>query len=453
MNDTIHIAYCLDDGYAEPTCVSMASMLANTKSNLHFHVLSNKLSDENKAKLSSLSKCFPHGEWSFNRVDVDTSGFILGPFKHITIDTYYRFFIPMILPELERIIYIDGDTVIVGDILELWNENLEGKVAGVVQDIVQDGNSENRLKIFGLKYDCQYFNAGVLLLKLKEFEKLYTLETLPIIINDLYKKFKDNNVCWLSDQDVLNYLFHSEKYAKYLNLKYNLSDQNQNFYHYFYGQSSRYLKTWNESSKFPIIIHYANSKKPWHLNNEIMLSVHWSLYYKYKALTPFYDPLDEKRIAEYERREKITKTEALLPTYTYIQLFWRDVFASSAEYVKQVIGNRKLALWGAGQHITHIMGVFASRELYPDVVVDGLDVNYGKEVFEYAVQPAEILRGKAEDYFVVLCMENKQARDAVIKILKEYGYGENEFVHAYAEAYERENLLTVLSVTGGDGKL
>jgi hypothetical protein len=36
-------------------------------------------------------------------------------------------------------------------------------------------------------------------------------------------------------------------------------------------------------------------------------------------------------------------------------------------------------------------------------------------------------------------METKPAHDAVIKLLKEYGYDENGFAHAYAEAYEREN--------------
>jgi len=439
-NDIIHIAYCLDDGYAEPTCVSMASMLANTKSEVHFHVIFSKLSDENKEKLSSLSERFPHGQWSFHRVEFDTSSFVLESIIHFTVDTYYRFFIPKVLPELEKIIYIDGDTVIVGDILELWNENLEGKIVGVVQD-VSSYTHENRLKIFGLKHNWQYFNAGVLLLKLKEFGKLYTLETLPTIIGDLYKRFKDKNVFWLADQEVLNYLFNGEKYAKFLNLKYNLIDQDHDVdsYRHFYGQISRYLKERDEANNLPIIIHYGGCKKPWHLNNCLVFSLHWRLYYKYKALTPFYDPLDEKRIAEYERREKITKTEALLPTETYINLFWRDIFINSAEYVKKVIGSRKLVFWGIGQHIFHIMTLFALRGLYPDIVVDGLASNHGKEVFEYTVQPADILRGKTEENFVVLCMETKRVRDAVKKILKEYGYDENGFVHAYAEAYEREN--------------
>jgi len=436
MAEVIHVVYCLDDGYAEHTCVSMTSMLANTKSNVHFHVISNRLSDENKAKLSYLSKSFPHGSWSFYRMDFDTSGFVIEPTRYLTVETYYRFFIPKILPELERVIYIDGDTVIIGDISELWNEYLEdGIVAGVVQN---PGDPEEHLKIFGSKY-YRYFNAGVLLLKLEEFKKLYTLETLPAMIVDLYEKFKSNNVLWCADQEVLNYLFNGEKYAKFLNCKYNLADYGSNFYYSLCGQNSRSLREWNNANNSPIIVHYGGPQKPWHLGNELMLSLRWRLYYKYKVLTPFYDSLDEKRIAEYDRRELLTKTESLMPTRLYIQWFWRDIFIHSAKCVKQVIGNRKLVYWGASKHITHIMVTFTSEDLYPDIVVDGLAANWGEAVFEYTVQPAEILRGKAEEFFVVLCMETKQARDTVIKLLEEYGYDENGFVHAYAEAYEREN--------------
>jgi len=445
MPETIHVVYCLDDGYAEPTCVSMASMLANTKSNVHFHIISNRLSDKNKAILSSLSEQFSHGQWSFHGVDFGTSGFVLEPTAHLSIEAYYRFFIPKILPELEKVIYIDGDTVIVGDILQLWNENLDGKIAGVVSDIkFNDFSFDTRMKILGLKYDWHYFSSGVLLLKLKGFEKLYTLETLHTITTDLYKKYKHNNVFWNADQEAFNYLFKGEKYAKFLNVKYNLESQNIDLYSNHcssYGQNTRCLSEWSNANNSPIVIHYAGAKKPWHLNNDFTFSPHWRLYYKYKALTPFHNPLDEKRIAEYNHHEQFIKTEALIPIDFYIKLFWRDIFLNSTKYVKQVLGNRKLAYWGAGEHITHIMGIFAQDGLYPDAVVDDLAVNWDKAVFEYTVQSAEILQGKADEYLVVLCMETKQACDAVIKLLKEYGYEENGFTYAYAEAYERENKL------------
>jgi lipopolysaccharide biosynthesis glycosyltransferase len=410
----------------------MASMLANTKSEIHFHVISNRLSDENKAKLSSLSERFPHGKWNYYGFEYDDKALTIP--EHLTVETYYRFFLPAILPELERIIYIDGDTIINGEIAELWNEDLEGKIAGVVSDVT---NSYKRSKILDLEYDWYYFNAGVLLLDLKKFSELYTLDNLPKIISVVFNKYVENNEPWYADQEVINYLIKGEKYAKFLSAKFNLEDMG----HFFYPKNCKSLKKWVDFYNYPVIIHFIGQKKPWHLNATFMISKHWRLYYKYKALTPFYDQLDKKLITEYERRKKITKTEALLPTNIYIQLFWRDIFADSAGYIKQVIGNRKLAFWGAGLHISSIMTIFASSEVYPDIVVDGLTANYGKEVFEYTVQPAEMLRGKMEEYFVVLCMETKRAYDIVKKILIEYGYDENGFVHAYAEVYKWENRL------------
>jgi len=438
-NNTIQIAYCLDDGYAETTCVSMASMLANTKSNIHFHVISNRLSNENKAKLSSLSERFPHGRWSFHEFSFDNSKFEVGN-AYFTVEVYYRFFLPAILPDLERILYMDGDTVVNGNIYELYNTDLGNYTVGAVID---SGSTRlnRRNKVIGFNEDDLYFNSGIMLINLRKFEKYEFTKQISTIVPELYEKLKDINGNWFPDQDLLNYKFNADKSVLFLPIQYNFMDKNSNYlYSLPFCRNYYELKDWALAYSNPIIIHY-NSGKPFPLDGNLKDSYHWRLYYEYKALTPFYDPLDEKRIAEYERREKITKTEALFPTNVYIQLFWRDIFVDATEYVKQIIGNRKLVFWGAGQHITHIMAIFASRELYPDIVVDGLAANYGKVVFGYVVQPADILLGKTEKYFVVLCMETKKARNAVMKILKEYGYDENGFVHAYAEAYKRENLI------------
>jgi len=439
MSETIHVAYCLDDGYAEYTCVSMASMLANTKSNIHFHVVSNRLGDENKAKLSSLSERFPQMLLSFHKFTFDSDGFEIGR-THLTAEAYYRIYLPEILPDLERILYIDGDTVINGDISELWNIDLGEYTVGVVVDLHSQIHME-RCKAIGFNDDDLYFNSGVLLINLKKFEKYQFIRQIPTIIPELYEKVTKINEGWFPDQDLLNYKFNADKSALFLPLQYNFLDQVITMYESKlpFKHGCYELKDWAQVYSNPVIIHYVDSVKPFPLNGKMKLSYHWRLYYKYKALTPFYDPLDEKRIIEYERRVRLTKTESLIPTSLYIQWFWRDIFINSAERVKQIIGERKLAFWGVGKHITHIMAIFASNGLYPDAVVDGLASNHGKNVFEYTVQPSEILRGKTDEYFVVLCMETKPARDAVIKLLKEYGYDENGFAHAYAEAYERED--------------
>jgi len=436
MSEIIHTAYCLDDGYAECTCVSMASMLANTKSKIHFHVISNRLSDENKAKLSSLSERFSHGKWSFHEFSFDSNKFEIGN-TYLTIETYYRFFLPAILPDLERILYIDGDTVINGDISELYNTNLGAHTAGVIVDSFSSKLTE-RNKAIGFNNDDLYFNAGVILIDLRKFKKYKFDKQISTIIPKLYKKLKKLNQGWSADQELLNYRFNADKSALFLPLKYNFMDRARNYVAPLpYRRNCYELKDWALAYSNPVIIHY-NASKPFPLDGTIKHSYNWRLYYKYKAFTPFYDPLDEKRITEYNHREQCTKG-SFLPTSFYIQWFWRDIFTNSAKEVKSAIGNRKLAFWGAGKHITHIMAVFASCGLYPDIVVDGLPSNYGTGVFEYTVQSAEMLQGKSSEYFAVLCMQTKKAYNAVIEVLNKYGYDENGFMHAYAEVYEREN--------------
>jgi len=440
MAEIIHVAYCLDDGYAECTCVSMASMLANTKSNVHFHLISARLSDENKTKISSLSERFPNMLLSFHKFTFDNSGFEMGNSPYITAETYYRLYLPEILPDLERIVYLDGDTVINGDILGLWNIDLEKYTIGVVIDFYVQNWAE-RNKAIGFDDDDLYFNCGVMLIDLRKFEKYSFIKQIPTIISELHKKIKKVSKFWYHDQDLLNYRFNADKSALFLPLRYNFMDVIiQNYTAQLPFRSGCYeLKDWALAYSNPVVIHYPSAIKPFPLDGQFKPMYHWRLYYKYKTLTPFYDSLDGKRIAEYDRREQITRFQALIPVNTYMQLFWREVFLNSAKYIKQIISNRRLAFWGVGQYITHVMAIFASDGLYPDAVVDGLASNCGTNVFEYTVQPAEILKGKADEYFVVLSMETKKARNAVIKILKEYGYDENGFVHAYAEAYERED--------------
>lgn len=67
----------------------------------------------------------------------------LGPFARITVHTYYRFFIDVLFPELERCIYLDYDTLVLSDISDL----LEGDTWCI--------------KGFSLN-DTGYINAGVI---------------------------------------------------------------------------------------------------------------------------------------------------------------------------------------------------------------------------------------------------------------------------------------------------
>lgn len=44
-----------------------------------------------------------------------------GPFARISVHTYYRFFIDVMFPDLERCIYLDYDTLVLSDVSDLLN--------------------------------------------------------------------------------------------------------------------------------------------------------------------------------------------------------------------------------------------------------------------------------------------------------------------------------------------
>ncbi|MBQ4495163.1 MAG: hypothetical protein II968_05285 [Selenomonadaceae bacterium] len=115
--------------------------------------------------------------------------------NRFTIGTYYRFFIPFVLPtEINKVIYLDGDVIITLDINEFWQVDLGDSPLGVVTSGLKS--------LRGIVKDTDYFNAGVLLMNLK-------------ILRDEYKvvqagmKFLAENpqlFRW-GDQDLLNYCF------------------------------------------------------------------------------------------------------------------------------------------------------------------------------------------------------------------------------------------------------
>ena len=133
---------------------------------------------------------------------------------YYTNATYYRFFIPALFPEYDKVFYLDSDIIVLGDISELYEvdlcDNLIGAVQEEVMSIVQVfGNYVE--KGLGIEVN-KYFNAGVMLMNLKELRKIRIEEKFI----DLLGKFKFEVT---QDQDYLNVL--CENRVTYFDLAWN----------------------------------------------------------------------------------------------------------------------------------------------------------------------------------------------------------------------------------------
>ena len=78
--------------------------------------------------------------------------------------TYYRIALPSLLPNVNRIIYLDGDTLNFKDLTEMYNIKLNKGM--YLSAILDRASMVKEIAELGIKIN-KYVNAGVLLMDLK----------------------------------------------------------------------------------------------------------------------------------------------------------------------------------------------------------------------------------------------------------------------------------------------
>ena len=120
MYKILNIVYHSSDLFAPVLGSSMASVFENNKSmeEIHIYVFENPLSDENKAKLISLSEKYSRNVHFIKMPDVNADQ-KLG-LKAVKdgwfFNSYMKLFLDDYLPStLERVLYLDSDVLVVDD--------------------------------------------------------------------------------------------------------------------------------------------------------------------------------------------------------------------------------------------------------------------------------------------------------------------------------------------------
>ncbi len=246
MNKVIPIFLACDNNYAPFLCTTMYSILLNTESDVEFYVMDGGISYHNKWLIRKSLKSFPHKKITYiNMKKYDLTKF--PNVKHYSLNTFSRYFIPQIFLDKEKVIYMDVDIIVKGDILQLYEQNLQGKPLGAVLEDFYEGNYTNLKQNIWPQYKAgdKYFNAGVLLMDISQFIKNNYAEKLI----DLTIKLADKLQC--PDQDVFNIVF--ENNFKILDYKYNYMPD----HFHLLQQKHPEIK-----SITPLIIHYT-AQKPW----------------------------------------------------------------------------------------------------------------------------------------------------------------------------------------------
>ena len=270
--NTIPIFFAVDDGYVPFLAVTLQSLLDNSSKNYIYDlkILYTSLSEENKKKILKFESKDVKIEFVDLNYYIEEIQQKLHTRDYYTKTTYYRLFIPNLYPQYNKALYLDSDITVLGDISELYNEDLEDNLVGAIPD-----GSVRQIKEFaeyvervvGMADYRRYFNAGILLMNLEQMRKidfqskfLYLLENVKFSV--------------AQDQDYLNRICKGR--TKLLDAGWNVMP----------------LPTDTPREEKDIkIIHYNLIYKPWHFDNVLYQEYFW----KYAKKTEFYDIAMEMR--------------------------------------------------------------------------------------------------------------------------------------------------------------
>lgn len=281
----IPIFYACDDGYVKFVTVSLYSMMQNASKDYHYniHILHNSVKPATQKQIKKIE----NDNFSISFIDVsEFLGKIVNrlPIRdYYNMTTYFRFFIAEMFPEYDKAIYIDGDTVVQGDISKLYNTNIRDAYVGACHDqafVQVDLFGQYPEKVVGIsRYN--YLQAGVLLINCDMFRMKFVLD-----------KFIEylHTYCFIvtQDEDYLNVICKDHIY--WLDLRWNTT---------VFGEVPYPIEE-------AFVIHYNMTSKPWHYRDCKYGDVFW----KYAEKTPAYPELI-KELESYtdEQRERDSHIE------------------------------------------------------------------------------------------------------------------------------------------------
>ena len=245
-----------DDNYAKYMATTMASILLNSNEDeeIYFHLIDGGITEENKNKLLSLKK-IKNCEIMFYTPDIEkynkwyTWGGGTNYKGRFSPAMFYRLNIHLLIPHnIDRILYLDCDTIVLKSLKEMFTINFDNKYA-----IVSDNNN-----------DQSYFNSGVIMVNARKWRETN-------IENEFDNNFYNSNGRVWGDESILNTCLKNK--VKFVDKSYN------------------YIANKIEESKLKIpyndinIIHYI-SLKPWtsNIKSAILIDEFW----KYYQLTPWF---------------------------------------------------------------------------------------------------------------------------------------------------------------------
>lgn len=283
--EPVVICFASDNNYAPHLRVAIYSLLCNRDKTRCYDILilHKDISEENQEKILSLEnkqenvtiRLLSMEKWSY-KLPKEVG-------YYYTVEATYRLLLlDDMFADYHRVLYLDCDMVINGDVSRLYDMALEGaQIAAVRAEefrvysrtkraVFLDNypyNVDNyRTDALGMKVPDNYFNSGVLLIDLEKARQRLSMDEVFELLN--------RHKYTYCDQDVLNMLFDGK--VKTLDITWN-----------YMTFVEEHLRSGNVNSlelyrdlerKQPQIIHYVGRIKPW--QDEKVLGEYYRKYEK-----------------------------------------------------------------------------------------------------------------------------------------------------------------------------
>lgn len=337
----IEIAYAVHDhfgNYHAYLGISMLSLMENTKEALRFHILcDDTLTAEARCTLSAMCARFSQ-KIVFHDMTPDPRI----PIAELLKSGYnegilYRLYLPELMPEVKKVLYLDADLLAHGDIRALWNVELGDCAAAGRWDPplmgfkLTDMATRQKCLPFWEQMDWNtYINSGVLVLNLDKIRREHRLMEEALAF---WEEFG-----WaFPDQDAINYILRGKirLLPPHLNLFPQDIQEVREGYFYHYGFQNGLSDVFGPIDK---------------------------LYLSYWEKSPFYQPMYEKkekarflrlvknRADVYLRLEQIQPLDMERALYCGAALLERGMLEEAYQYLTEDLMLPRPLPDGAGEH-------------------------------------------------------------------------------------------------------
>lgn len=246
---TLDIAFSVNNRYAQYLGATILSILAHhPKEEVRVHILYKEIAQSILQDLDNLAQQTPNLELHFHLLEDQQFSAIPIRTEQFPFESFSRFLLPELLADLDRILYLDVDILVHGNLMELFQTDLEGYALGAVVEADIFKYYQWYLDSLGFAATDAYFSSGVLLMDLDKMRQDGATNQLIAMALEKAHDYK------FPDQDILN-LYYKGNF-KQLSPAYNYTDvrkQNRELatdeiiIEHFNGD----IKAWHAITKIP----------------------------------------------------------------------------------------------------------------------------------------------------------------------------------------------------------